>query len=209
MYIIVGLGNPEEKYTYTRHNAGFLALDLLAEKHSIEWRKRAHKAIIGEGIIGGKKVVLAKPTTYMNLSGQSVVDLLNWYKIDMASELIVVYDDIDLEVGSIRVRPKGSAGTHNGMRSIIYLTGSDEFTRIRIGIGAKKNGRSLTHHVLSTFDEDEKETVLKTLSDAGDAVEIILRTGVNDAMRAYNKKKKQDTPKGEPDSQEDAGGGAP
>ena len=189
MFVIVGLGNPGGRYEFTRHNAGFLAVDLLAKKHGIDVRKSAHKALLGEGRIGAAKVVIAKPQTFMNESGRSVVDLLNWYKIAPADELIVVYDDVDLDVGSIRVRPNGSAGTHNGMRSIIYLTGTDAFARVRIGIGKQKAGWELADHVLSTFPDEEKESVFASLNQTVDAIETIVREGVGEAQRKYNKKK--------------------
>ena len=189
MYIIVGLGNPGMKYIHTRHNAGFLAVELLARKHNIAMRKHAHKALIGEGVIEGKKVVLALPQTYMNDSGMSVVELLNWYKVDAAEELIVLYDDIDLPAEQLRIRNRGSAGTHNGMRSILYLTGNDEFIRIRIGIGKPKPGWSLTGHVLGNFDEDERETVYHAFQDAGRAVELVLTQGVLEAQATYNTKR--------------------
>jgi PTH1 family peptidyl-tRNA hydrolase len=187
MYIIVGLGNPEPRYEFTRHNAGFLALELLAKKHGILVRKSAHKAVIGEGRIGTAKVLLAKPQTYMNNSGQAVVDLINWYKI-APDELIVLYDDVDLDIGTIRVRPSGSAGTHNGMRSIITLTGSDAFARVRIGIGKQKPGWELADHVLSVFPEEEKKPVYDSLQQAAEAVEWIIKEGVDAAQRQFNKK---------------------
>lgn len=188
MYIVVGLGNPEPRYEFTRHNAGFLAVDLLAKKHGISVRKSAHKALIGEGRIGAAKVLLAKPQTYMNNSGQAVVDLINWYKIKPADELIVLYDDVDLDIGAIRVRPSGSAGTHNGMRSIIGLTGNDVFARVRIGIGKQKPGWELADHVLSVFPEEEKKPVYDALQQAVDAVEWIVKDGVEAAQRKFNKK---------------------
>ncbi len=191
MYIIVGLGNPEGKYTFTRHNAGFLAVEILARRLGLEGWKYGHKAQVVEGRIGSQRVAIAKPQTYMNLSGQSVVELVNWYKIDPAEELIVVYDDIDLAAGEIRVRPKGSAGTHNGMRSILYLMGTDAFPRVRIGIGPKKPEWDLANFVLANFEEAEKETVWKTLNDAADACELIVREGVSEAQKAYNKKAKK------------------
>ncbi len=196
MYIIVGLGNPGRKYMHTRHNAGFLAVSLLAQKHHIDMKKSAHKATIGEGFIDGEKVVLAMPETFMNDSGQSVVELLNWYKVDPETELIVLYDDIDLPAGQLRIRARGSAGTHNGMRSIVYLTGSDIFARVRIGVGKPKPGWSLTGHVLGEFEEDERETMMHAFENAGEAVEKIIQNGILEAQAAYNvkrnKKEKED-----------------
>lgn len=197
MYVIVGLGNPEGKYTFTRHNAGFLAVDILAQRLGFTAWKYGQKAQVSEGRIAGQRVAIAKPQTYMNLSGQSVVELVNWYKIDPADELIVVYDDIDLAAGDIRVRPRGSAGTHNGMRSILYLLGSDVFPRVRIGIGPKKPAWDLANFVLAPFDESERETVWKALNDAADALEQIVREGVSAAQKTYNKKKKKPQPEDE------------
>lgn len=189
MYIVVGLGNPGRQYAHTRHNAGFLAVDLLAQKHDIDIKKFAHHAMIGEGRIANEKVVLAKPETFMNASGQSVVELIQWYKIDPSDELIVLYDDIDLPVGQLRIRDKGSAGTHNGMRSIIHLTGRDDFARIRIGIGRPKEGWSLTGHVLGDFEQEERETMVHAFENAGDAVEKIIADGIQKAQEAYNVKR--------------------
>lgn len=186
MYIIVGLGNPGSQYTFSRHNAGFLAIDYLAQKHGISIQKSAHQALIGEGIIAGKKVVLAKPQTFMNESGRSVVALLNWYKIDPSTELLVMYDDIDLHVGRLRLREKGSAGTHNGMRSIIYLTGNDQFARMRIGVGAPKPGWDLANYVLSKFEESEKEEMLNAFKLASDGVELMLSQGFSRAQTVIN-----------------------
>lgn len=190
MLVVMGLGNPEEKYTYTRHNAGFLALDRLAEKHGFAFRKEAHRAMIAEGRIGSEKVVLAKPLTYMNDSGRSAVDLINWYKIDPAEELLVLYDDIDLDVGEIRIRAKGSAGSHNGMKSIIYLTGQDDFPRVRIGIGHKPAAWDLADYVLSGFSEEEKPAFWDSLADAGDAVEMVAQGDLLEAQNRFNKRGK-------------------
>ncbi len=191
MLLVVGLGNPEAKYTYTRHNAGFLAIDVLAERHRIDLRKEAHRSLIGEGRIGTERVAFAKPLTYMNNSGQAVVDLLNWYKVDPETEMVVLYDDIDLDVGQIRVRAKGSAGTHNGMRSIIYLTGRDDFPRVRIGVGNKPAGWDLANYVLSGFVEEEKKPFWDSLTEAATAVELIGRGELLEAQARYNKKKKK------------------
>ena len=148
MYIIAGLGNPGKKYENTRHNMGFLAVDLLAEKYDIRIDKIKFKALVGEGRIAGQKVLLVKPQTFMNLSGQSIVEIMNFYKEDVEN-LIVIYDDIDIPTGTIRIRKKGSAGTHNGMRNIVYLLGDDGFPRIRVGIGATDGKqRDLINYVI-------------------------------------------------------------
>jgi len=150
MYLIAGLGNPEKKYEATRHNIGFETVDLLCHKNGIALNKLKHKALFGEYNVGGQKVIVAKPQTYMNLSGESVVELMNWYKVPMEN-LIVCYDDIDLEFGRLRIRKNGSAGTHNGMRSIIYLLGRDDFPRVRGGIGRAPAGWDLADCVRSVL----------------------------------------------------------
>ena len=190
MYVIAGLGNPDRKYLNTRHNAGYLALDVLAARHGLRFEKTALKSVLAEGRIGTNRVVLAKPITYMNLSGEAVVALLNWYKIDPSSELIVLYDDIDLPAGEIRIRPRGSAGTHNGMRSILQLTGTEDFPRVRIGIGKPPKGWDLANYVLSAFPQEERELIEAGLSHAADAVELMLTQGIGAAQQKYNVKKR-------------------
>ena len=148
MYIIAGLGNPGKKYENTRHNIGFITLDYLAERHDIQINKIKHKALVGEGRISGQKVLLVKPQTYMNLSGESLREVMDYYKVDI-EDLIVIYDDIDLPAGTVRIRKKGSAGTHNGMRSIVQHLGQD-FPRIRMGIGNERKG-DLADFVLGGF----------------------------------------------------------
>ncbi len=187
MKLIVGLGNPGRDYLYSRHNAGFMALDLLGEKLGISVAKRAFNALTGEGRAEGEKIVLMKPQTYMNLSGESVFAAVNWYKLPL-EDLIVVYDDVDLPVGEIRVRPKGSAGTHNGMRNIIYMLQDDGFARVRVGIGKAKEGWDLKDHVLASFDKPEQEEAFKALKNAADAVMTILTRGMDEAQKAYNVK---------------------
>jgi PTH1 family peptidyl-tRNA hydrolase len=195
MFVFVGLGNPDAKYRYTRHNSGFLALDFLAERLGITFGKRLGKSMVGEGRVGTQRVVLAKPLTYMNNSGEAVVELINWYKIDPAEELVVIYDDIDLPAGEIRVRSNGGSGTHNGMRSIIYLTGTESFPRIRVGIGKPLPEWDLAAYVLSVFSEEEKETIKKGLENAADAAQLILKDGISAAQQKYNvKKRKKDEP---------------
>jgi len=191
MYVIVGLGNPDRKYLNTRHNCGFLAIDLLADALGIDLNKRACKCVLGEGRLNGQRIVLAKPVTYMNLSGEAVVELLNWYKIDQAEELIVIYDDIDLPVGEIRIRGNGSAGSHNGMKSILYLTGSDVFPRIRVGIDRQPTGWDLANYVLGEFRPEEKEAIVKGLENAADAAKLIATEGLKAAQSKYNVKKRK------------------
>lgn len=184
-YIVVGLGNPEKKYEHTRHNVGFDVLQVLSQKLNIPLNKLRCKALTGEGRIGGERVVLAAPQTYMNLSGQSVVELLRWYKAD-AKHLIVVYDDVDLPQGRLRVRAGGSAGTHNGMRNIVYLTGRDDFPRVRIGIGKPEPGRDLAAYVLGKYPPEARQAMFDAFLRAADAVQAIVTDGTEAAMARFN-----------------------
>ncbi len=184
MYVIVGLGNPGKKYENTRHNIGFIAIDQLAERLGIQVNKLKHKALVGEGRIGNEKVLLVKPQTYMNLSGSSVQEIVSYYKIDM-SNLIVIYDDIDIDVGTLRIRKKGSAGTHNGMRSIIRLLGDDGFPRLRLGIG-KSDRIPLDKYVIGNFAKDEIEPMEKLVLRSIDAIETIVSQDIDLAMNRYN-----------------------
>ncbi|MBR5239355.1 MAG: aminoacyl-tRNA hydrolase [Clostridia bacterium] len=186
MHMIVGLGNPGKQYEFTRHNAGFLCLDYLAAKNNIKVNKIKFKSLVGEGNIGGEKVILLKPTTFMNLSGEAVVQAAGFYKVDV-SDIIVVYDDISLPIGSLRIREKGSAGGHNGMKSIIYLLGKDNFPRIRLGVGS--NGeRDLADHVLGKFSKEEMNGFSASVEDAVEAISYMLKGDTQKAMNLYNKK---------------------
>lgn len=189
MYIIVGLGNPEAKYDNTRHNIGFKTIDYIAEKYNISMDFVKHKAVCGKGIIDGNKVIIAKPITYMNLSGESIRQLVDYYKID-EDELIIIYDDIDLNVGAIRLRRKGSAGGHNGIKSIISHLGSEQFSRIKIGVGSKPKGWDLADYVLGKFKDEEKEDVDKAVKSASDACVAIMNNDMTYAMNEFNKKGK-------------------
>ena len=189
MYIIVGLGNPGKKYELTRHNMGFLALDLLADKYGIKVDRLKFKALTGEGRIEGKKVLLVKPQTYMNLSGESVREVMNFYK-EPIENLIVIYDDIDIPEGTLRIRPKGSAGTHNGMRNIVYLLGDDNFPRIRVGIGGERK-MDLVNYVTGRVTEDEADSLWSALNKAADAAADIVINDVIHAMQEYNIKPKR------------------
>ena len=189
MYIIVGLGNPGKKYEHTRHNMGFLALDLLADKYGIKVDRLKFKALTGEGRIEGKKVLLVKPQTYMNLSGESIRDVMHFYK-EPIENLIVIYDDIDIPEGTLRIRPKGSAGTHNGMRNIIYLLGEDEFPRIRVGIGGERRS-DLVDYVIGRVTEGEADVLWETLNKAAEAAADIVINDVTHAMQEYNIKPKR------------------
>ncbi len=184
MYIIVGLGNPGRKYEGTRHNVGFHTIDLLSRRLTIPVNKLKYKALVGEGHIGSERVVLVKPQTFMNLSGQSVMELVQFYKIDL-KQLIVIYDDIDVKTGSLRIREKGSAGSHNGMRNIIYLLKQDEFPRIRIGVGKPENG-DLADYVLGRFSKEEVGLVSEAIERAALAVETIVCQDLQLAMNKYN-----------------------
>ncbi len=184
MYIIVGLGNPGKKYENTKHNVGFMVLDYLSEKHGIKINKIKHKALVGEGNLSGQKVLFVKPQTYMNLSGNSVRELLSYYKEDV-DKLIVIYDDIDIPMGSLRIRKKGSAGTHNGMKSIIYDIQSDQFSRIRIGIGGDNKG-DLAGYVIGGFHKEDFGKIREAVNNAALSVECILEKGIDVAMGTYN-----------------------
>jgi len=187
MFVIAGLGNPGRKYDATRHNVGFDVIDKLARDFSIPVKKLKHKAYTGLGTIAGQKVMLLKPQTFMNLSGQSVQDALGFHKVT-PENLIVVYDDVSLPPGKIRVRERGSSGGHNGMENILYLLGTDEFLRVRVGIGEKPNGWDLADYVLGKFAKNEIEDVLIGIADAADAVCDIIQHGAGFAMNKYNKK---------------------
>ena len=184
MYIIVGLGNPGKKYENTKHNIGFITLDFLAEKNNIKINKIKHKALVGEGIISGQKVLLVKPQTFMNLSGNSVREVMEYYKADI-DKLVVIYDDVDIPMGRLRIRKKGSAGTHNGMRSIIYDLQEDGFPRVRIGIGADRK-MPLADFVLGGFRKEEKTLMEDAVQRASKAIACLLEKGIDIAMGEYN-----------------------
>lgn len=182
-FLVVGLGNPDKKYVNTRHNVGFEMVDVLASYANIKVNKVKCKALIGEGRMGGASVILAKPQTYMNLSGESVMDLCNYFKIPYEN-IIVMYDDISLDVGKIRIRQKGSAGGHNGMKNIIYHIQSDEFPRVRFGIGAPVG--DLANYVLSNFSKDEIKVLIESARNVPDIIESIINGDILKAMNKYN-----------------------
>ena len=187
MYIIAGLGNPTMQYEGTRHNAGFDVIDALADKYNISVDGRKNRAYIGKGIIEGQKVLLVKPQTYMNLSGESIGGLVDYFKIDEEQDLIVIYDDISLPPGQIRIRKKGSAGGHNGIKSIINHIGTQTFYRIKIGIGRPKQGMSVVHHVLGKFDKDDYITILQTIDRVEEAVnDYLVEENFERSMQKYN-----------------------
>lgn len=188
MYIIVGLGNPGLEYRNTRHNAGFCVVELMADKYSIATDYVKHKAMCGKGIVEGNKVILAMPQTFMNLSGESVRQITDYYKIDIKSELIVIYDDIYLEPGQLRIRKSGSAGGHNGMKNIITHLGTDEFMRVRVGVGEKPKGADLANHVLGHFTKEDAKTMEEAYQRAMESVVTIMNDGIDAAMNNYNAK---------------------
>lgn len=190
MFIIVGLGNPTLQYAGTRHNAGFDVIDVLADKYNISVDTRKNRAYIGKGIICGRKVLLAKPQTYMNLSGESIRGLLDYYKSDPEDELLVIYDDVSLDVGQIRVRKKGSAGGHNGIKNIISNLGTEVFGRIKVGVGEKPKNYDLADYVLGHFSKAERELMEEGYQRAVCAVLTILEEGMEPAMNLYNRKVK-------------------
>ena len=188
MFVIVGLGNPSDEYAGTRHNVGFDVIDKLADKYNISVTERKHRAFCGKGIIGGQKVILVKPQTYMNLSGESVRSVLDFYKVDVETELVVIFDDVSLDVGQLRIRKKGSAGGHNGIKNIIQHLGTNVFQRIKVGVGEKPKDYDLVDYVLGHFSKVEKEQMEKGYERAVNAVELMLQGEVDAAMNEFNKK---------------------
>lgn len=199
MWLIVGLGNPGEEYTKTRHNIGFQCVKELADRHRLDFDKKLAKARVAEGQIAGQRAALAKPFTFMNVIGQSVVGLSQWYKIAPAEQLIVIYDDLDLPFGALRLRERGSAGTHNGMKSVVSQLGSQVFPRIRVGIGQGPAGRDAAQYVLGRFTRDEESQLPDIRARVADAVEQIMREGFTAAMNHFNApEKKSAKPAAEP-----------
>lgn len=189
MFIIVGLGNPGKKYENTRHNAGFLAVDALADKYGICISEKKHKALCGTGIIEGHKVVLVKPQTFMNLSGESVRAVMDFYKIDPEEEMLVIFDDISLAPGNLRIRKKGSAGGHNGIKSIIAHAGTQNFMRIKVGVGEKPSGWDLADYVLGHFSEEDNDKLREIMPDILQATALMVQGDVDKAMNDFNAKK--------------------
>lgn len=185
MYFIVGLGNPGLQYENTRHNVGFMTIDYLANKYDIDVRKLKFKSLYGQGKISGHKVMLIKPQTYMNNSGEAIRELKNFYKFDI-DKLIVIYDDIDIDFGTIRIRKKGSAGSHNGMKSIIYQIQDDQFPRIKVSIGKKPEKWDLANFVLSGFSQEEVGVLEDEIRLAAEGIEIILKEDIDKAMNRCN-----------------------
>ncbi|HEY0876172.1 MAG TPA: aminoacyl-tRNA hydrolase [Vicinamibacterales bacterium] len=192
MKLVAGLGNPGRKYEGTRHNIGFDVLDVLARRHGAQWEMgpRGIEALVGRW--RSHDTVLAKPLTFMNLSGGAIVALLQFYKIDPA-DLLVVVDDVNIDLGRLRLRPGGSAGGHNGLKSVIGSLGSDQFARMRIGVGRGDNRRDLADHVLAKFDADERAIVAEMVDRAADAIELFIAEGIGPVMNRYNRKEDQET----------------
>lgn len=188
MYIIAGLGNPGKEYENTRHNVGFDVIDVLADKYNISVLELKHKAMIGKGYIEGNKVVLVKPLTYMNLSGESIRPIMDYYKSDAEQELIVISDDISLPPGQLRVRKRGSAGGHNGLKNIIKMLGTENFQRIRIGVGEKPKNYDLADWVLGHFSKEDRTAINDAAEKAVRAVEMMICGDVDRAMNEFNRK---------------------
>lgn len=188
MYLIVGLGNPGAQYSGTRHNAGFMVLDALADKHRISVDTKKHKGFVGKGMIGAEKVILLKPQTFMNLSGESVREAMDFYKID-PENVLVIYDDISLKPGQLRLRSKGSAGGHNGIKNIILHMKTQEFPRVKVGVGEKPPRMDLVDHVLGHFQGEDKKAFEASIPEAVNAVEVFLAEGMDVAMNRFNAKK--------------------
>lgn len=185
-YIIAGLGNPGAQYENTRHNAGFMAVDTLAKKHSFDIKKLKFKSLTADVVIGGKRCLVLKPSTFMNNSGEAIVEAMNFYKIPI-SNVIICYDDISLEPGKLRIRKKGSDGGHNGIKSIIYLTGSQDFPRIKIGVGAKPHkDYDLADWVLGNFSSEDIPKMHESTEKACEAVELIVKGQTDAAMNKFN-----------------------
>ena len=190
MYVIAGLGNPGREYEGTRHNVGFMTLDALADKYNIDVREKAFKGLIGKGVIEGNKVILVKPQTYMNSSGESIRAAADYYKVD-PEDILIVYDDISLAPGQLRIRAKGSAGGHNGIKSIIAHLGTQEFPRVKVGVGEKPSRMDLADYVLGHFSKEEQGTMADAVKEAADAVCEIVNVGIAQAMNDHNRKKEE------------------
>lgn len=191
VYVIAGLGNPKKEYENTRHNIGFAVIDMLADRHGIRMNEAKHKGLIGKGFINGEKVILVKPLTFMNLSGECIREVVDYYKVDAKENLIVLHDDISLEPGVVRIRKKGSAGGHNGLKNIILHLGHDQFQRVKIGVGEKPEGYDLADYVLGHFSKQEKELMSQVAEQVCDAVEVMMKEGPDAAMNRFNSKSKR------------------
>lgn len=185
MYLIIGLGNPEEEYSRTRHNMGFDTINKLAEKYGIKVNKNKFNSLYGSGEIEGEKVILLKPQTYMNLSGTAIREVMNFYKLS-SKDIIVIYDDLDIEPGTIKIRKKGGPGTHNGMKSVVHEIGTEDFARIRVGIGMPQYKNDLLNFILTKIPEEEYKVLENAIQKAAEAIGEIIKKGIDSAMNQYN-----------------------
>lgn len=185
MYLVVGLGNPGKQYDWTRHNIGFEAINKLAYDHKINITKLKHRSYQGSGVLQNQKIILSKPTTYMNLSGESIRDTANFNKIE-PNQIIIIHDEIVLDVGVVKLKFSGGAGGHNGIKSVISCLGTEDFIRVRIGVGNKPQGYNLSDWVLGKFFTNEHDNIIKSVTKSGEAVEYIIANGINKAMNIYN-----------------------
>lgn len=185
MYLIIGLGNPEPEYSRTRHNMGFDVINKLSEKYDIDVKKEKFDGLYGNGIIENEKVILVKPQTYMNLSGEAIAQYANFYKVN-PENIIVIYDDIDIETGVVKIRKKGGPGTHNGMKSVVHELNTTEFPRIRVGTGSKENITDLINYVISKVSQEEYKELEQGIDKAVEAIVEILRIGIDNAMNRLN-----------------------
>ena len=185
MYLIVGLGNPEEEYSKTRHNMGFNTINKISQQYNIEVKQNKFQALYGSGMIEKEKVILLKPQTYMNLSGESVKEIVKFYHIK-PEEIIIIYDDIDTEKGNIRIRKKGGPGSHNGMKSVVENLNTTDFGRIRVGIGQPENKRDMINYVIGKVPEEEQKILQEGVNKATEAIEEILKNGIDIAMNKFN-----------------------
>ncbi len=191
MFVIAGLGNPKREYEKTRHNVGFDCIDAIGEEYGIRVIDRKHRALVGKGMIGGEKVLLVKPLTFMNLSGECLREIIDYYKVDPQTQLLVICDDISLDVGQLRIRKKGSAGGHNGLKNIILHLGTEGFMRLRVGVGEKPAGWDLADYVLGHFAPDEKKKMEESVRLAAQAAAAVVKEGPDAAMNQYNQKRRE------------------
>jgi len=205
MFVIAGLGNPGKEYESTRHNAGFNSIDILALKYNIPINEKEHKALVGKGYIDGKKVILVKPQTYMNNSGEAIREITDYYKVDVENEMIIIYDDISLDVGMLRIRDKGSAGGHNGIKSIISHLSTQVFLRIKVGVGGKIAQMDLADHVLGHFNKDDSKIMNESFEKAAQAAVMLINGETEKAMNIYNRKVKEVKETEEKEETEEAG----
>lgn len=185
MYLIVGLGNPEADYSATRHNMGFNVINKLAKEYEIEIARKKYNSEYESAIIEGEKVVLVKPQTFMNSSGEAVIEFVNFYKIEL-DKVIVIYDDIDIEPGKIRIRKSGSPGTHNGMKSVVHFLNSDNFPRVRVGIGKPADNENMIEYVIGAVSDEDKKVLDEGVENAKNAIIEILKNGIDIAMNKFN-----------------------